>query len=299
MGRITLIKQPQTNVIHDDYIAKNFKIIQDFLNGEYVPEENPDDPQINTDDIVITEDIVANIQVGGISVNKKITKGTTLTQLAKMLTQGDVPLTFEFTASADPDIIREENVDSIRNNILACNITSLGSSKSVDYIEFLDGNDNLLSKKMYVAGTTRYTFTDTSNVSSSMTYKCRVVYKNFNNVTTTSEVQEISYKFVIYGHYGLVQNPTIASYNDLINLGNTNKSGTSELTFNNVNCVYQNIVYAYPKTFGELESILCNGFNYMNSFDKKEVVIPVNGRNITFLVYSFMTNISGVTFTFK
>ena len=299
MKKLALVKQAKTNIIYDDYISKNFEIIQDFLNGEYVPEDDPNNPQVSTEDIVITEDIVSNIQVGGITVNKKIPKGTTLTQLVKMITQVDIPITFKFTASADPNITREENVDSIRNNVLTCDITSLGSSKSVDYIEFLDTNDNLLSKKMYVNGTTKYTFTDTSAVSSNMTYKCRVVYKNFNNVTTTSEVQEISYTFVVYGHYGLLQNSSITTYNDLLNLGNTNKSGTAELEFNNVNCVYQYIIYAYPKTFGELHSILCNGFNYINSFDKKEVVIPVNGRNITFLVYSFMTNISGVTFTFK
>ena len=217
----------------------------------------------------ITEDITANIEVGGIASGTTIAEGTTLTAFAKKLLVKETAPTTTFTASGSG--VKE--VGTSVTPTLTLTITGKGTGTPVS-IAFYNGS-TLLDTQEYVDGTNTYTYT-MGAVTTNTTVKGVLNYKKSDNTDGTVE-KTASYTFVMASYYGAVTTaPTTAGEITALtkNVKNT-KAQTA--TFNLSN---QRSCYCYPASMGDLTSIKdANNFEYISSYTKTTVTVDGTAYN--------------------
>lgn len=148
-------------------------------------------------------------------------------------------------------------------------------TKKSDYIKsikFYVGNDLVheVTDDVTKGGSFSYVYEPTTPINSNTTFKV-VVNDGINDVQGS-----VSISFVGASYYGIVA-PTIDGTNitDTIIKGlNTNLKSSRGFTYNNINMNYSKILYAYPKSFGNLSSIKdANNISYTNSYTRTEVTV--------------------------
>ena len=99
----------------------------------------------------------------------------------------------------------------------------------------------------------------------------------------TNVVASKTISFVNKSFYGYVPDGTTITEDTIVNLQwNSLKSGKS-LTYSGITCANSKVVYAYPKSFGKLSSILdANGFNYIDSYDLSTISVD----SVDYYVYT-------------
>lgn len=256
----------------------------DYTSGYfYICEEDSENPgtyiwtakevQENTGggDATITEDITANIEVGGITSGTLISEGTTITELAKKMLVKEMAPTTAFTASGSG--VKE--VGTSVTPTLTLTISSTGTGTPVS-IEFYSGS-TLLDTQAYVAGTNAYTLTMSTAVTTNTTVKGVLNYKKSDNTNATVE-KSATYTFVMASYSGAVATaPTTAAEITALtkNVKNTKALTT---TFNLSN---QRSCYAYPASFGNLTSIKdANNFEYIGSYTLTSVTVDGTAYNV-------------------
>ena len=221
-------------------------------------------------DSTITEDITANIEVGGITSGTTIAEGTTLTELAKKMFVKETAPTTTFTASGSG--VKE--VGTSVTPTLTLTITGKGTGTPVS-IAFYDGS-TLLDTQTYVDGTNTYTFT-MDPVTTTKTVKGVLNYKKSDGTNGTVE-KSASYTFVMASYYGAVTTaPTDkAGIIALTKNVKTTKAQTATFNLNN-----QRSCYCYPASFGNLTSIKdANNFEYLSSYTKTNVTVDDVSYNV-------------------
>lgn len=218
----------------------------------------------------ITENITANIEVGGIASGTTIAEGTTLTAFAKKLLVKETAPTTTFTASGSG--VKEEGTSVTPT--LTLTITGKGTGTPVS-IAFYDGS-TLLDTQSYVDGTNTYTYT-MGAVTTNTTVNGVLNYKKSDNTDGTVE-KTASYTFVMASYYGAVTTaPTTAG--EITALTKNVKNGKGQTaTFNLSN---QRSCYCYPASFGNLSSIKdANNFEYISSYTKTSVTVDGTAYNV-------------------
>lgn len=236
----------------------------------YDDDTTEDAGEIPGADSAITENITANVEVGGIGSGTTIASGTTLTEFAKKLLVKETAPSVTFAASGSG--VKE--VGTSVTPTLTLTITSAGTGTPTS-IEFYDGS-TLLDTQSYVSGTNTYTYT-MSAVTTTTTVKGVLNYKKSDNTNATVE-KTASYTFVMASYYGSVTTaPTTAGEITALtkNVKNT-KAQTA--TFNLSD---QRSCYAYPASFGNLTSIKdANNFEYLSSYTKTSVTVDGTAYNV-------------------
>ncbi len=223
-------------------------------------------------DATITENITANIEVGGIASGSTITSGTTLTEFAKKMLVKETAPTISFSASGSG--VKE--VGTSVTPTLTVTIDSVGTGTPVS-IAFYSGS-TLLETKTYVSGTTSYSHTMASAITDTTTVKGVLNYTKSDGTTSGQVEKSATYTFVMASYYGAV---TIAP---------TDKAGITALTKNVKNSKAQTATftlsnqrscYCYPASFGNLSSIKdANNFEYLSSYTKTNVTVDSVSYNV-------------------
>lgn len=218
----------------------------------------------------ITEDITANIEVGGITSGTTIAEGTTLTELAKKMLVKETAPTTTFTASGSG--VKE--VGTSVTPTLTLTITGKGTGTPVS-VSFYDGS-TLLDTQTYADGTNTYTYTMDA-VTTNTTVKGVLNYKKSDNTDATVE-KTASYTFVMASYYGAVATaPTTAG--EITALTKSVKNTKAQTATFNLSD--QRSCYAYPASFGNLTSIKdANNFEYISSYTKTTVAIDGTDYNV-------------------
>lgn len=236
----------------------------------YDDDTTEDAGEIPGGDSAITENITANVEVGGIGSGTTIASGTSLTEFAKKLLVKETAPTVTFTASGS-------GVKEIGTSVtptLTLTISSAGTGTPVS-IEFYSGS-TLLDTQSYVSGTNTYTFT-MDPISTTTTVKGVLTYKKSDNTNATVE-KTAAYTFVMASYYGAVTTaPTTAG--EITALTKSVKNTKAQTaTFNLTN---QRSCYAYPASFGDLTSIKdANNFEYLGSYTKTSVTVDGTAYNV-------------------
>ena len=276
----------------------------DYSKGFYVYDKTTTTPKWEKISIggggSLSKDIVTNVGVGNIPAGTILKKDMTFTEYVERVHVKEIAPSFTFSSSNSPTTNKAKYETVINNTVLTCTITNFNTAKDCNLIEFIDDSGTVIHSEPYVAGINTYTFTDTTNIiKDNFTYKCKLHYKKSDDSAGTI-TQSISFKFVAYGYYGISSVTTFPTLADLKALSGQNTSGSKNLTWNGINCTFQNMIYAYPASYGALSKVMYAGFDYVTSFTQttQNITMP-DGTVQAFFIYSLNTNINNATFVFS
>ena len=248
----------------------------------------------------LSKDIVTNVDVGNVPAGTTLKKDMTFTEYVERVHVKEIAPSFTFSCSNSPSTNKAKYETVITNTVLTCTINNFNTAKDCNLIEFIDNSGTVIHSEPYVAGTNTYTFTDTTNIiKDNFTYKCNLHYKKSDGSAGTI-TQSVSFKFVAYGYYGISGVTTFPTLADLKALSGQNTSGSKNLAWNGINCTFQNMIYAYPASYGALSKVMYAGFDYVTSFTQttQNITMP-DGTVQAFFIYSLNTNINNATFVFS
>ena len=248
----------------------------------------------------LSKDIVTNVDVGNVPAGTTLKKDMTFTEYVERVHVKEIAPSFTFSCSNSPTTNKAKYETVITNTVLTCTINNFNTAKDCNLIEFIDNSGTVIHSASYVAGTNTYTFTDTTNViKDNFTYKCNLHYKKSDGSAGTT-TQSVSFKFVAYGYYGISSVTAFSALADLKALSGQNTSGSKNLAWNGINCTFQNMIYAYPTSYGALSKVMYAGFDYVTSFTQttQNITMP-DGTVQAFFIYSLNTNINNATFVFS
>ena len=248
----------------------------------------------------LSKDIVTNVDVGNVPAGTTLKKDMTFTEYVERVHVKEIAPSFTFTCSNSPSTNKAKYETVITNTVLTCTINNFNTAKDCTLIEFIDNSGTVIHSASYVAGTNTYTFTDTTNIiKDNFTYKCNLHYKKSDGSAGTI-TQSVSFKFVAYGYYGISSVTAFSTLADLKALSGQNTSGSKNLAWNGINCTFQNMIYAYPASYGALSKVMYAGFDYVTSFTQttQNITMP-DGTVQAFFIYSLNTNINNATFVFS
>ena len=248
----------------------------------------------------LSKDIVTNVDVGNVPAGTTLKKDMTFTEYVERVHVKEIAPSFTFSCSNDPTTNKAKYETVITNTVLTCTINNFNTAKDCTLIEFIDNSGTVIHSASYVAGTNTYTFTDTTNIiKDNFTYKCNLHYKKSDGSAGTI-TQSVSFKFVAYGYYGISSVTAFSTLADLKALSGQNTSGSKNLAWNGINCTFQNMIYAYPASYGALSKVMYAGFDYVTSFTQttQNITMP-DGTVQAFFIYSLNTNINNATFVFS
>lgn len=228
----------------------------------------------------LTTDLISNVTVGGVSVNTKYTKGTSLETIIKDILVKYFPADLVFSLNPSKTLYKIGEVVNTIDLIAAATKKSNNIENIKYYIDgtLVDTKDETTNTGIENGGT--YTYTHGTPFSTDTTFKVDV-YDGKNTTTKTIKVE-----FVNPFYCGLVS----STLQEILQ-----KKGA--YTYNNITCNNDSIVFKYPKSYGTLTSILdSNNFENISAFTRSEEVI--NG--VDYYVYtSAVTTVTNFKFIFK
>ena len=141
-------------------------------------------------------------------------------------------------------------------------------------------SNNIVNIKVYVGGTLVTTITDKVANGGTFSY----TYNTAINTNTTFKVEVSdgtntvsatkSVTFTNKSYFGFIADGVTVTDAVVKALQNNNLKTTKALSYNSITATNSKIVYAYPKSFGALSSILDgSGFEYISSYTRTEVTI--------------------------
>lgn len=238
----------------------------------YVTEERLLDFAIEASDGLLPNDIYCNTTVGGIKAGTTIPKGTSYGTIFQMLlTTYQAPIvTVTLTPSTT---LYEKGVDTITSLKITTTITK--KSNPIKSIKWYMGSSELdeytADNTTGLSGGGAFDYNYSGTISNDVTIK--VVVTDSENKTVT---KEIPIKFVGMSYYGILEDESIPTPTETdIKALNTKLQDKKEYVYSGITTDYGRIVYAYPKSFGDLTSIkdTVNNINYTNSFTRTEITM--------------------------
>ena len=230
-----------------------------------------------TGSMALTKDIKANIEVGGTGKYYLFRKGMTFDEYVEAV--HIKYLRPSVTISIFPNETVYEKGASITD--LAIRSKTIKEDNPIKSTTFYINNTAVFTKDTTSSGM-YVTYTHKTAINTDAEIK--VVLDDGITNDTTSNIIKISFVDPMY--VGL----SSGTLNKLVIL-------KGNYTYSNITCVNDNVVFKYPASYGDLNSILdTNGFENLNSFTKTTEII----NSINYNVYtSGKATLNGFSYTFK
>ena len=214
----------------------------------------------------LTQDLTSNIANGGINSGTTYTKGTSIETIIRDLLIKYFPADLNFSISPSKTLYKIG--DTISTLDLIANVTK--KSNNIEYVKyFVNGTEVNSKTPLTDSGLENggsFTYTYSTPFTTDTTFKI-VVNDGKNDTTKTIKVEFVNPFYVGLASGSLTQ--------ILQKKGN--------YTYNNINCNNDSVVFKYPKSYGELKSILDgNGFENLGAFTQTEEAL----NSIDYYVYT-------------
>lgn len=214
----------------------------------------------------LTEDIVTNVEVGGVPTGTKYPKGTLLeTIIDNMLVKYLAPgISFSIVPSASLVLYGTEITE------VKMTATVTKKSNPISKIEFkVNGTVvETITEDVEEGGNFSFLYTPINAIVDTTTFA--IVVSDGSKGASASKIITFC-NATYYGTVGAdIVNPTAEDITALGKIAVNDKA----FTYENINMPYGKILYAYDKTYGSLTSIKdANNIEYINSYSKSEVTI--------------------------
>lgn len=214
----------------------------------------------------LTSPITTNTNVGGIESGTTYPAGTDIEDIiTDMLVEYEMP---SVALTITPGTLLYDAVnDSVEEIEMSANIQR--GTEDITSIEFRVNSDTVYSPTPEGAGTYQYTYHPDSPITSDTSLSVRV------GDGSKVAVAPVNIRFVPKSYYGVVESDVVNPTSEQIKALSSILKTTKEYTLPVITASYAKIVYAYPKSFGVVSSIVdvSYGINYESSFTVTEVEI--------------------------
>ena len=241
----------------------------------------------------LTTDVTSNVAVGAIPSGTKLNQGTTFTEFVQKLLITEVAPTIGFSITKSGNVLYGGSY----TETLTVNVSAMGSAKSIETIEWYQGNALLQTDTIGSSTTGSWTYVMATPTTDTTIFKAIVKYtKSDNNQTSVTKTASINFYYNKF--YGSVTSltPSEADVTALTTALGTAKGATYSFTITDAR-----IAYAYPASLGNLTSIKDgNGFSLFDSFTKTTETYTQNGTSVSYNLYVLTdaTTVSGYSVTF-
>lgn len=238
----------------------------------------------------ISEDLDCNVEIGSIKSGDKFLAGTSIeTIIRKMLTVYQKP---GIAIVIDPTTTVYDVVNDTLSNIVIKAVTTK-KTKDITKVEWKAGTTLLNTKTDDVAsgGTFNYTYSPVTPINTTTKFTV-LAYDEDNSVSA-----DVTVSFVAKSYWGIVaEDVSSPAESDIKGLANNGLKIKKGLTYSDVLMTNSRIVYAYPKSFGALTSIVSKeGYDYMSSY--AQTTVSVDG--IDYYCYTLKDAATIVTAGYK
>lgn len=221
------------------------------------------------------------VTIGGLNAGSSIDGKTTKEVLEAILFPYQKPI---LSFSISPSTTIYEVGNTITSISFTINVTK--KSNDIASISIYDSNTLLTTITDGVTSGGKFTYTYSCNITSNTTLKVSV------NDTSSTVSATKNIVFTNKSYYGYIGNNASIDETSIKALQNNTLKTTKSLTYSGINCTDSKIVYAYPKSFGLLSSILDNnGFDYISSYANSTV--SVDGVDYYVYVMNDSTTVDG------
>lgn len=250
---------------------------------------------LTSEDEIFETDILTVNALGGISANADLNGMTTHEILTTLL--------YPYVAQVVGTPSRTPNATVLENGndqtITAVSVSVTKKSKDITSVALYNGSTLIAEKtgdEVAKGGTFTFSGLSVAVPSTSVTLTVKVTDASGNVVSKTTAGWNFIYPYYI----GVCAED--AEINEELVESLTKKVEVKGNKTNSYTCDYQRMVFAYPKSYGVLKSILdANGFENLSAFTQNEVVITgLDGTAQTYYVYvNGASTVSGFAMTFK
>ena len=235
-------------------------------------------------------DWTTNITCGGLASGADLS-GKTVKEVLKAMTVTYVLPSCTVTFSNTNSLIKKGT--SINITITSKNFVK--GTNDISKIEFYKGT-NLENTQTYTTNS-NYTYT-INDINTDTTLKVRV----YDTKGKYKEVSTKSYKFVYPSYKAIVDVPSIPTASELATLIATTDNefllDKKDYTWSGITMTNKRICYAYPKSYGALNSVKdANNFEVLGSFTKLET--KINSVDYILYITTDTSSLNGGKIIFK
>ena len=226
---------------------------------------------------VLTEDLTATITVGGITANQKFNKNTSLEAVLKALLVKDIDASVSVVLTPTAGVKKKGTSVNLTN--IKVTLTK-GTCTSFEKITASVGGSEIgtVEPPTLTTETLTYNITVDENYTSDTTVN---VILNCTQLSGKSDTKSgtAKYTFVDPSYVGVLSTPEDLTEVNITGL--TEQLNTTKATSNVYNADNQIMVFAYPKSYGELASIVDTSTSYKLTWTKTTITI----NSIDYYVY--------------
>lgn len=223
---------------------------------------------------VLKTDLICTVDIGSIVNGKRYPKGTDLEQILRDILIKEVA----------PSVALSLTPSTALYDVIADEVTSIKLTAAVTKgtyeptrIDFYAGDVKIHEETISSAGAYAFTYTPEAPIKVDTTFKAVVTDGKLTGQNTKA------IKFVAKSYYGTVAD-TVSDPDEAIvkALENSVLKEAKKLSYGGITMDYGKVVYAYPKSMGDLTSIKDekNNINYTASFAKTSAVIDGINYNV-------------------
>lgn len=225
----------------------------------------------------LTEDLTATITVGGIAANQKFDKDTSLEAILKALLVKDIDASVSVTLTPAAGV--KKNGTNVNLTNIKVTLTK-GTCTSFEKITASVGGSELgtVEPPTLTTETLTYNITVDENYTSDTTVNAILNCTQLSGKTDTKS-GAAKYTFVDPSFVGVLSTPDDLTEENISGL--TEQLNTSKSASNVYNADNQIMVFAYPKSYGELASIVDTATSYKLTWTKTTITID----SIDYYVY--------------
>ena len=249
---------------------------------------------IAENDIFVTDILTVN-SLGGIAANTDLNGMTTHAILNKLLYPYVAQVVGTPSRTPNSTVLEKGNDQTIT----AVSVTVTKKSEAITSVALYNGSTLIAEKtgdEVANGGTFTFSGLSVSVPSTSVVLTVKVTDASGNVVSKSTAAWNFVYPYYI----GVCAED--AEINEELIEGLTKKVEVKGNKSNTFNCDYQRMVFAYPKSYGVLKSVLDpNNFEILGSFTQHEVsVIGLDGTAQTYYAYvNGASTVSAFTVNFK
>ena len=247
--------------VTQEYLAKQFSNYSEVIKENFALKDEAG---------ILSNTLTATTTIGSVTSGKTYAKGTSLETIIRdiLTTYQKAGLAVTLNPSNELYDIVSDTLSSITISASATKGTNAITSVSfyVDGIEMSEKSNGVEN-----GGTFSYTHNFATPKNNTFTVKVEVS----DGKQVTSQTKTVT--FVPRSYYGTVDKSiTAPTTDDIKGLANTVLKNTQRFTWNNIDCQDAKLLYAYPKQFAALTSIVDGmDFPYLDSYT--ETTVEVDG----------------------
>ncbi len=232
-----------------------------------------------SDSPVLSEDLKATVEIGTVTSGKLYPKNTKLEKIIRDMLIKEVAPSVTLTLTPS-DLLYDIVSASVSSIKLSATITK--GTYPVKTLKFYVG-DNMVHEEEIGTGsgatTYNYTYAPSTPIKTDTTFKVVATDEKPLSGQATKTI-----KFVPHSYYGTVGSDIGTPTEAQIKALSKTLKDVKGHTYSDITMDFGKVVYAYPKSFGELTSIKdpVNNYNYTDTFSK--TTVKVDG--IDYLVYT-------------